>query len=873
MKIQEVFKGFTNIKLFSGFDHVVAEAGYYALRPMQISMRDTIMHPNAWENAKALFGYVRFDEKATLIFAFGKPFSSDAADTARLTLSFTRSALSVVLDGKKTEYACSLAEKDSISFSTEQGFLSVSIASCGQTVRLCDIAASDLCGYMGISCLDGEVWMSAFEAEFDGEPLAEAEHARLLKAWRAKKLDEVDVLLDRFEEYVKANPTLLYQKHADLFLPTRLLDAGEEMTVTIRTYGEPNAAFSVTHDSLKKGAKTVSYPLSFEKVEEGVFECNIPIRFDTAGNTRIDLWANGDKLVRNVAVLKKGYMAVIPWMGAYSPFPDEELHRYGIAGDYWIYGVRLDDPAKTLENVRSFVRCAHRYGDRAAKVYNSARDIVPKDEGCNVFELDHEEKVRGFRQYDRLRKIVGMPEVEIAASYTADGDTLVAMEECGIKAMTSLCLWQNWQDGGWLINHWGAANQPYHPAPDDYRRNGERRDIMCFTMGNSSDIRNYSIMAMDSCPTLVVPGERYFDKRVEHFQVQRFFDAFDQYLEDAKGADELMTVTLCIEAFRGSSDWNAANEIALRYVVECAQDNNIVFTSAADVADYHKRKGLAMQKAYFCQPDFYYGYHNGELPGRAPDRIEADTPEYLAVIHKGNMLPAFFYDYTEPWEDMAFDDSGRNIFGLVNPDTNDTTRYSPPQSDRKGVTVSYEYEGNKLVLHVASEKAMRRMVTGVFDIPFAKGFSASADKTDVALKTVCDRFTENTHLFIDLGAIAAGEETIVITLSGTPRAPVNVEVKKELFAAMWFGDHAYMRSLDMQKGIAVSIPAPSTAYLIRQDGVRIEPKDGTLDFTVNMGWYDEAPILYGYEQKAFENALAAAKIEVSGTSESRRWSW
>lgn len=36
--------------------------------------------------------------------------------------------------------------------------------------------------------------------------------------------------------------------------------------------------------------------------------------------------------------------------------------------------------------------------------------------------------------------------------------------QLGIKAIDSLCQWQNWRDGGddnaWLINHWGATTEP-----------------------------------------------------------------------------------------------------------------------------------------------------------------------------------------------------------------------------------------------------------------------------------------------------------------------------------------------------------------------------------------------------------------------------
>ena len=191
-------------------------------------------------------------------------------------------------------------------------------------------------------------------------------------------------------------------------------------------------------------------------------------------------------------------------------------------------------------------------------------------------------------------KLMGFDSTELIASYTPDGISIDIMEELGIKGLTSLCAWQNCQDGGWKINHWAVSNQPYYPADDDFRRAGQKqRGIMCFTMANSSCNRNYSLMALDGCPTNVAPGERYFDKRVVHHHVQRFFDAFDGYIADAAHADGLLTVTAALESFCGHMDWAAANDMAIRYMVSKARTEKIVFTSAADVSAYHTKRNLS----------------------------------------------------------------------------------------------------------------------------------------------------------------------------------------------------------------------------------------------------------------------------------------
>jgi hypothetical protein len=134
-------------------------------------------------------------------------------------------------------------------------------------------------------------------------------------------------------------------------------------------------------------------------------------------------------------------------------------------------------------------------------------------------------------------KALGFDRMELVASYTPDATTIEIMEDLGVKGLTSLCAWQNWEDGGWRINHCGVSNQPYYPADDDFRRSGNKRDIMCFTMGSSSCNRNYSIMVLDGCPSNIVPGERYFDHRVIHYNIQRFYDIFDGYIADSKNND------------------------------------------------------------------------------------------------------------------------------------------------------------------------------------------------------------------------------------------------------------------------------------------------------------------------------------------------
>ncbi len=690
--------------------------------------------------------------------------------------------------------------------------------------------------------------------------------------WRHSQLDEKDKYLDELERFVKENPDILPKMKGEIIMPYRMVDKGEEMTVKLISYGSRNGALTVTHNCFDDASEPEVIPVDWKQWGED-FYAEILVKFDIAGNTRIEFWVNEQKLVRQVAVLDKGYMALIPWIGSNRPYVDEALHRFDIPGDYWASNPEIGkNPEETVKRFRKYIENYHKYGDRTACFING-RTLINGSETDTLYELDYESRRRGLAQIKRQMMILGYREMELVASYTPDAKDIAILEELGVKGLTSLCAWQNWQDHGWKINHCGVANQPYFPADDDFRRAGDKRRIMCFTMGNASCNRNYSVMAYDACPTSIVPGERYLENYVVNQQMQRFYDIFDGYIADCKNnADRLITVTIPIESFTGRMDWTSANELALRYIVKKATKEKIVFTSAAEVSDYHRRKNLDMQEAYFFQPDYYYGYHNGTMPGRIGDRIEADTKDYLAVIRRGSMLPMYFYDYTEKWDSSLEDNLERNEFGQIDPDEHKPSECFPKQVYTEDMEITSEINGDNIKIFIKSETAKKRIVSGIFDIPFEKDFAIAFDKEDVRAKKVEDLWTGNTHIFLDLGTIAAGETVITGKISGKEKVISYAEDVKDGFAAMWFDDHAYMRSCDKEMAIRVEIDAPYGAHLRLISGKKVFAQNGKLIFTVNTAWFDEAPILYGYDRETFKVNLENARVEIIGKTTCSRWS-
>lgn len=826
-----------------------------------ITVKDTVVHPNSWTDCRFEFGYESFTDNAVLYIYFGKPFSHYNYKTAKCHLEISKSTIK--FENEEANFA--LPESGRIVFDIQGSVLSVS---CENNLFSAKVNAECINGYTEFFASNGRIGMNAFEVHRRGHsPLTSAEHDKRIMDYRRQKLNEKDVLLDKLEKYIDQNPDALPSKTCNIILPKRLVDVGAEMTVEFES-DTANASVCVVHNCFKSDSVTETIPLSFA-CEGGVFKASVKMRFDIAGNTKIELWSGNTRLIRQVAVLGEGYSAVVPWIGSNTPYVDEILHKYDIPGDYWFSIIGINEtPEDYLKICKKYLKNMHLYGDRLAFTLNG-KTIIPLSEVGSLFDLDHDTQKRGIEQCLRCMELLKVP-VELVASYTPDYFAFEILEKHGVKSLTSLVNWQNCDDGDWIINHCGIPSQPYYPAIDNFRRNGKKRNIMCSVMGNSSYDRNYSIMAFDSCPTNVSPGQRYFENRVVHHQVQRFYDAFDGYLSDCGNSDELTTITIPIEAFSGNSDWNIANELALAYMAKKAATEKIVFTSAADVADYHKEKNLIMQKAYFYQPDYYYGYHNAELPGHIPDRIEAETPDYLAVIARGETLPKYYYDYTTPWENKP-DDLPRSKFGVINPDTADHTVSVPPQLIRNDMQITNTLENNKITVKVTSKTAKRNMVTGMFDIPFEKDFEIISDKA-VCTK-VNDCFTGNTHLFIDLGAVPAGESEYVITIEGTPAVPGSNESVNGLLGAKWFGNHAYLRSTERGTAFYAEIAAPETAYIVGQDGIKITPENGILRFAVNASWNNEAPLLYGYPKSEFDKNLATAKIKNIGETTCNPWSW
>ena len=264
------------------------------------------------------------------------------------------------------------------------------------------------------------------------------------------ELERRDACLAKLRTYVAEHPEALPVHGGEIQISQRLVDLGDTLRIGLICYGSDNAALTVTHDCFSPDSEPEQIPLHFEKRGDDYYT-EVELILDTPGNTRIEYWANSEKLIRQIAVLDAGYMAVIPWVGANRPYFGEEIHRYDIPGDYWATPGFSEDPAVAIRSFSNFLQGNRRYGDRLISFANGKTFVPDSGTDC-LFDIPRQIQEKGFRQLQEMMKLLGCGPMELVASYTPGHDTLEILEELGVKGLTSLCVWQNWRDGdenGW----------------------------------------------------------------------------------------------------------------------------------------------------------------------------------------------------------------------------------------------------------------------------------------------------------------------------------------------------------------------------------------------------------------------------------------
>ncbi len=607
------------------------------------------------------------------------------------------------------------------------------------------------------------------------------------------------------------------------------------------------------------------------------------------GNWRVTWQQKGKKLTRTFAVVDDGYAVcrfLITnhrglWQADHAPEAYDVIHEFDLPTEYWAGTSWLSPFARSPEDLldlfRVFAEMQHRWGDRVFAQCN-ANWIVPGCHDTNLWRLDADLQRQGIEQLSRLWEMLGVGPMEILGGYTYGHQTPRVARELGVKVLDSLVQWQNWRDGGddnaWLINQWGAPTVPYYVADDDFRKVAPGKSIVAFTQGTTSNARIYYINFLEGQPQLSYLRRRPPEDMAETANIHRFCTAVDLWLAEAPHQKGPVFLSIGLENFRDSPDWNEANKRGVAYVIRQALQKKIVFVSAVDIADYYHRHYDRQPESWFYWPDVYAGYQAGYKPRRAPDRIEISNASWHTVHEEGDALPQFIWDYTQPWDEPVWDDQAeiRLQHGLVDPDLLTAENCVPQMVDLRGVeaeaSVRPSQTGASLEIAIRSARPLAALPVAVWNVPLAAEGLQVADSSDGARAIpVVDGTTKNLSIVIVCNDVPAGQSRFTVELQGEPRKPLDPVLKiGEHVGGRVFvrddGPSAYVwLTAEAPEGV-LEIRVPERRAAVAQDnaGRLIEPEGGVLKIPMKRDWEHESPRIVGLTA---EELRSGARFEPS----------
>ena len=633
-------------------------------------------------------------------------------------------------------------------------------------------------------------------------PLAAAQREKSIQDWARRRIARNMKVLERFADHVETETKAgRWGFVTDMAVKPGLVRVGEEVEVTLHATGPlPSPCeLRVEPDFLNAQPGAVEVlALDWQDDGHGAKTARVRVTPRRPGNWRFVWKAGREELSRTLAVVDQGFLVCRflitshkgPWMPGHEPEAYDVIHQHGLAADYWDGAEWVSPFSRTPDSLLShfgfFSQGRHRYGDRVMPMCN-ANWMLPGSPDTNLWRLDEDVQRDGLQQIARLWDILGLGPMEILASYTFGNNTARIARDSGVKILDSLVQWQNWRDGGddnaWLINQWGAPTVPYFVADDDFRKVAPGRSILAFTQATTSSMRIYYINTLEGEPQLSCM-RRHSREMGETSNIDRFQTTVDLWLAEASYQAEPLVVSVGLENFVDSPDWNEANKRGVAYLIEKAKTKKVVFASAADIADYYHRHYDRQPEHWFCWPDVYAGYQAGYKPRQVPDRIEMANSRFHCEHVDGTALPRFFWDYTRAWSEPVWDDQRaiRQKFGLVNPELVTAENCVPRMVDLTGFQARAEIlpqsDGAEIRVHLDSPRPIASLPVAIWRIPLtAQGLRAVDVSPNTRFVRVVDGSTENLHGIVVCQQVPSGKSIRTVRLTGAPRQTLDPAVR------------------------------------------------------------------------------------------------
>jgi hypothetical protein len=424
-----------------------------------------------------------------------------------------------------------------------------------------------------------------------------------------------------------------------------------------------------------------------------------------------------------------------------------EFNEFRIPYDYWefrpqgllggVFGDR-QPPAKAAQ----WVDCSREYRRRGASPniaisganYAGGKSKLPY---LVNFSAEPEEVQRAVLKTVReIADMVGFQADDTGFFGYEFGTRTIAMaREAGVRLVGSMCIHQNWRDGGaWTINHSARPLRPYFAGVDDFRKTGPggRDGVVMVSQHDKSILwTEYGVGVYEPCWLEVawLGGGGGREKVFDEIFLSRHLDLFSAAIENAKNQKVPFFQSIGIE-FSGQSPMiTDANAGMIKYAAERAKDGSVVFCSQGGAADFYRRHYQETPETLFYDADFWCGNRANDSitstwkPVDYPDLVHIENHRYSAFFKKPAALPEYHWDYTKPWNypDWGNEEITRSVAGFLVPGEHDKFAVTPKITDTRKMKVSQSLLENagglEMVIVLETAEPVKALPLALWDIP------------------------------------------------------------------------------------------------------------------------------------------------------------
>ena len=597
----------------------------------------------------------------------------------------------------------------------------------------------------------------------------------------------------------KLAPELARLMPVTMTVTPELAKAGEKVTLRMEALAAqaPNGALEFYPDFLASGMKEsrelrLDWKTAGRRHELTVYQAECLLPAAKPGNYLLHWKCDGGgdipEFWRYFAVLDNSYAVCMFLSTSHgSPRPGPDFHRLHIPYEEWI-GEALNLNTVLQGNPQTWAgwsRESRQFGMQINPHLYSAywvRGAGPSPMANFQAESPALQKAI-LAGYHEMLPWLGFGPVHVISAYTLDTSFSLQAREAGFKAISSLCSGQNFMDGPMRINHFGMPDRPYFISRDDFRKAGPGGPHGL--VGIPQCQRNTFLNREFNCTYCLEPAwNEYLNEGggrsvVDDIWSSRMYDFFDAMLQNRRSQSTPFFFNVGLEFNGAAPGITEGNRMLIEYAAQKARTEPLVFATGPAVAEYYRRHFTETPETTCYQPDFFGGLTKlDKFPGY-PDTLEIEGPDFQSLLRAPDILPAYHYDYRQPWDYPAWgnDDLPRNKAGYLYPGQHDPFQVVPKIVDtrRFQATRADAWVRGQLAITVTvqAKAKQKHLALALWDIPaeWHPGSGWWSTRKTARFVPVRAPFTGNLNGLL-VADVKPGENKFTVNLRSPPRKPL-----------------------------------------------------------------------------------------------------